>query len=298
MGYVSGRGGVGGGTHTGLVGVQATLNALHDGRGTKAHGTAEHGSEIKCLAENAAQDTGDHIQIHHHDHQGHQDIQHTHDRDQNAGNLDDPLAAAQYTDGHQDGQDHAAHYGHNAVLFAAQGKGAGTGVEVIAGKAANQVVGGQHIETTGIGGDEGDGEDNAQHPALKSRLNVVGRTTIAAALRVLFLIDLGQRALYKGSRASHNGDQPHPEHGAIAADGDGIGHTYNISGTHAAGCGYHQRLKCGNRVLIPRLFSYHANRLRQQAQLDKLAPEGEVQAYAQQHDDQQVTVHETADLTD
>ena len=51
-------------------------------------------------------------------------------------------------------------------------------------------------------------------------------------------------------------------------------------------------------MLIPRLFSYHANRLRQQAQLDKLAPEGEVQAYAQQHDDQQVTVHEVADLTD
>ena len=43
--------------------------------------------------------------MHHHDHDGDDDIEHTHDGDQSTGDLGQPVRPAQHTDGKQDGQD-------------------------------------------------------------------------------------------------------------------------------------------------------------------------------------------------
>ena len=171
-------------------------------------------------------------------------------------------------------------------------------IEAVVGHAVDQVEGGQHVKAAGVGGDEGHGEDHAQETTLQSGLDIVGGAAVAAAVLVPLLIDLGQGALHKGGGPANKGDEPHPEHGAIAADGDGVGHAHDIARAHPAGGGDHQRLEGGNGVLVVRLLADHPDRLPQQAQLDEFAAAGEVNSGGQQQDDEQIAVHKVADVGD
>ena len=45
--------------------------------------------------------------------------------------------------------------------------------------------------------------------------------------------------------AAHQGNDPHPEHRAVAADGDGVGNTHNVAGADAAGL--HEEFGFGNK---------------------------------------------------
>ena len=296
MGDVGRGGGVGGGAHTSLIGVKAPLDALHHGGGAETGGTAEDGLHVEGGGEDALEHLGQHTDVQDHDDQGHDDVQHAHDGHQHAGDLDDALAAAHDADTHQNGQQSAADHGHQADGAAHQGDG--VGIEAVAGHAVDQVEGGQHIKAAGISGDEGHGEDHAQEAALQSGLDVVGGAAVAAAVGVPLFIDLGQGALHKGGGPAHQGDEPHPEHGAIAADGDGVGHAHDVARAHPAGSGDHQRLEGGDGVLVVRLLAHHPDGLPQQPQLNEFAAAGEVNSGGQQQDDEQIAVHKVADVGD
>ena len=164
VGHVGGGGGVGGGAHAGLVGVEAPLDALHHGGGAKARSTAEDGLHVEGGGEDALEHLGQHTDVQHHDDHGHDDVQHAHHGHQHAGDLDDALAAAHDADTHQNGQQSPAEDGDQSELAAHQGDG--VGIKAVVGHAVDEVEGGQHVKAAGIGGDQGHGKDHAQKTAF------------------------------------------------------------------------------------------------------------------------------------
>ena len=283
MGHIRRRGGIGCGTDTGLVGVQAPLDALHQGAAGK---TAEDGLKIKGTGKDFPENHRQGADIQNHGDQGHNNIGNAHDRHQEAGDLNDPLAAAQNTDGDQHSQ--------NSTADQRNLGGFRIAVEAVLGQAGDQIVGAQHIEAHSIGGHQSHGENNAQPAPAKGSLDVVGRAAVAAALVVTFLVDLGQSAFDEGGSAAHQGDDPHPEDTAVAADGNGVGNAHDIAGAHAAGGGDHQRLESGDGILSLALFGDQTDGFTQQAELNEPGTESKIQSHSQQKDDQQIAVHDIA----
>ena len=112
-----------------------------------------------------------------------------------------------------------------------------------------------------------------------------------------FFINLGQRAFDKGRSATHNGDNPHPEHSAIAAQANGSGNTDNIARANAGCSGDHQGLEGRHGVFSHRLFQNNTNSLLKHAQLHQASAQGVVQANCHQHHDQQIAVHKITNLS-
>ena len=259
MGDVRSGRGVGGRTHTGLVGIQAALNALHHAGAGEA---AENGGEIKGAGKNVLEDGGDQVQVHQNHDQGNDNVENAHDGNQCAGDFGQTVGAAQHAGGKENRQDQADE------------KGGMVAVEAEAGKGGLEVVGGQHIISHRIGQDNDDGEDDPKPALPQGGFHVVGGTAVAAAVLVLPLIDLGQGGLHKGGGAAQNGGDPHPEHRAVSAQADGSGDPDNVAGAHPGGGGDHQGAEGGNASLGFGLFRNHPEGLAQQANLDKLAAEG------------------------
>ena len=95
------------------------------------------------------------------------------------------------------------------------------------------------------------------HPALfQAFLDVVGRSTDKRVL-VLLLIQLGKGRLYECCGRTYECDEPHPEHGSRAANGDGCSYTCQIACAHTGGYtngkGLERRnvafLACGSVIL-------------------------------------------------
>ena len=170
------------------------------------------------------------------------------------------------------------------------------GVEAVAGEGGLEIIGAEHVEAAGIGGNEAQGEQHRQGLAVESRLDVVGGAAVAlAGLRVAALVDLGQGGLDEGGGAADDGNEPHPEHGPVAADADGHGHADDVAGSHAGGGRHHQGLEGGDRTGPVRALCHHPQGLPEHPELDEAGAEGEVKSSGQQNDNEQVGVHEIAD---
>ena len=282
MAHVGRGGGVGGGAHARLIGEQAALDALHQGGAGKA---GKDRLEIEGALEDAGKDRGHQLQVHHNDNQRHQHIQAAHEGHQGGGHGDDPLAAAHDAEGGEQGGDAADDPGGDALV-----------VEAVAGEGGLEVERAQHVEAAGVGGDEAQGKEHGQGAAVEGGLNIVGGAAVAlAGLRVAALVDLGQGGLNEGGGAADDGDEPHPEHGPIAADADGHGNADDVAGSHAGGGGHHQGLEGGDRTGPVRALCHHPQGLPEHPELDEAGAEGEVKSSGQQNDNEQVGVHEIAD---
>ena len=85
---------------------------------------------------------------------------------------------------------------------------------------------------------------------FKRCLNIVGGTSVGAAVFRAVLVDLSQCALDERGGAAEDRGQPHPEYGPRTAQTDGSGDTGDISCPYTGGSGYHERLKGRKSVLV------------------------------------------------
>ena len=82
-------------------------------------------------------------------------------------------------------------------------------------------------------------------PAEKG-VDIVGRAAPEAAVQGVFLlVHLGQHRLHVGRGGTDQGGDPHPEHGARAAHGNGGHHAHHVAHAHPGSGGNDQRLDAG-----------------------------------------------------
>lgn len=110
---------------------------------------------------------------------------------EHARDLDDAVAVAEDADAYKEREQRAAD---DRQEMRARGSDERI-IEVIARHAVDEVEGGEHVEADRIGRDQRDRENNAEAPASESRLDIVGRAAVAAALGAALFIDLRERAL-------------------------------------------------------------------------------------------------------
>ena len=77
---------------------------------------------------------------------------------------------------------------------------------------------------------------------LQRRFYVIGGIAVAS-LGTFFLIYLSEGTFNDSGRRAEDGDDPHPENGAVSAEADSCGHTDDVTRTYTGGSGYHQRLE-------------------------------------------------------
>ena len=267
-------GGVGGRTHTCLIGEEAALNAVHDAGTAKA---AEDGAEIKGTHENLTEHIRQHLGIDDHQHQRHQNVEGTHDGHENTRHRHDALAAAHEAVAHQRSDDKTDDPRSDVGI-----------IKAVGGEGGLEVVGCQHIEADTVGQNQKHGKEdgNALLP-LESCLNVVGRAAVAAVLTTLF-VDLRQRALHESGSAADNGDDPHPKHAAETAHAQRGGNTDDVARTHAGGGGHHEGLERGHTVAV--LLRHGLELLPQQTELGKAGADGEKDAAQYQQNNQHIAV--------
>ena len=100
------------------------------------------------------------------------------------------------------------------------------------GESVSNVEGGEQVEAAHVGQNEDRREKRGKPVLLEGRLNVVGGTTVGV-VGTLLLVDLRERRLDEGGRAAEGRDDPHPEHGAGAAERHRCRHTGNVADAHA-----------------------------------------------------------------
>ena len=218
-----------GGAHARLIGVHTaggtpTDRCHNGGAGEAAHsGVAGEG-----ILEDHTDDSGELTHVGEDDDQRARHVQAGHHRDQNVGDAGHALETA--------GQDHAHQNGKNDT--------------------ANSLVCAEHVELLssgntlrGQGGDQLDHEEegvaDAEHDAdlLAQTAQVVSRTADPLARVVLTTVLDAQRDLAVLGAHTEDSQDPDPEHGAGAAQGDGHRHTDDIGGANGAG---QRRERSGN----------------------------------------------------
>ena len=159
------------------------------------------------------------------------------------------------------------------------------------------VIGLEGVEAVGKAGNEQHGKHHAEEAAAQGLLDIVGRAA-HPVLPVLLLVALGQGALNEGGGCADEGQQPHPEHRAVAADecggNDGIGHTGDVAGAHPGGGGDHQSLEGGDVLSVLLLLPQHPDGLREQTELHASGADGEVEPREDEQSDENIGVEEVA----
>ena len=119
-------------------------------------------------------------------------------------------------------------------------------------------------------------------------LHVVGRATTVQAVAVGAFVDLGQGAFEEAAGHADQCGDPHPEHRAWAAQGDGDADAGNITGANPAGKAQHQGLKGAQLAcLATQRFLEHTEHVAEMAELDEARADGEVTAETDdQHDEE------------
>ena len=166
------------------------------------------------------------------DEKSYRQVEDPHQGNQDACDPGDLLAAAEDGDCEDQSQDHAHKQGSHLGIK-----------EAVSPEGVGDVEGGHQVESTHVGADQGDCEQNADPVLLKRRLDIVGRAAVGAAVLCPVFVDLGQGALDESRGASKDGGQPHPEYSACTAQADGSRDTGDISGSHTGGRGYHESLE-------------------------------------------------------
>ena len=273
---LGGRGGVRTRALAGLVGVDAALHAPLDG---EAEDRAEHGVHTERAGEDGAEDLGDLVEVQEQHDQREDDVQHGHHGHHVDGERRDALHAAQDDEGQQDdhGQGHDPG-GHGPRL--AHGRGHAVGLH-----ARQEVAGGE---------DGDDGEQDGVHlerggggRVLVGLLEVVRRAAaVLAGVRVALLVDLAERGLDEGRGGTEQGHDPHPEHGAGAAERDGRGDAADVAHADAAGERHHEGLEGRGAVRGVLALAELLHHVRDVHELQEHGPDGEVEADDQAEPDQ------------
>ena len=273
--------GVRGGAHAGLVGEQAALGALEQGR-DEAVGHAAH---LGLGVEGAVEDELD----------GRDDVSRVGD--------EDGEAADEVDDGHEG--DHLLDDGGEALDVAEvdeTGQNDDGDANRPRGDARRGVEGGRdgvrldHGSEEAEGENGGDGEERGQElaeGALEGVLHVVDR----AALDLAVLGDgaglLRENGLGVVGGHAEEGDDPHPEDGARAADEDGAAGSDDVAGADLGGDGGGDGLERAHAALLlaaaqAEVAEEALEALAEVADLHEARADGEEQAHADQQEDEDV----------
>ena len=106
------------------------------------------------------------------------------------------------------------------------------------------------------------------------------------------LVDLCERRLDEGGRASNRRDDPHPENSASATRRHCRRDASDVTDAHARGRGDHQRTEGGDAAFLFRRLHDDTECLSEHAEGERAGEDEEVQAHADQQCDQYVGVHE------
>ena len=252
-----------------FVGEQAALDAHQDGR---ADAAGEGRFQAKGALDDQRQGRRHFGNVHADHHQRHADVGEGHDRYQYVGHAGDALDAAEDDQADHRHQGEAAEVGGQAEGVVQRG-GHGVGLH--------------GVEAEAEGHQQQDREDDGQPAQAQAVLDVEGRTATVAAIRLTALEQLRQRALEVAGGHAQQGDQPHPEHRAWAAEHDGHGHAGDVAGTHAAGHRQHQGLERAELTgFALEGFGEDAEHVAEVAELHEAGANREIQAEADQGDNE------------
>ena len=274
--------GNGTGTETGFVGEDAAGNALLHADEEAAHDTAGDGGGIECTLENGGENsrnTAD-VQNDQTDTQG--DVQHSHEGNQPLGDPADALDTADEDQGNNDADDDAD----NKVT----GRSPGGGQQTVVQQGSIN-GGGDGIDLCGVAGAENsaDTEEGVQvskpHPlAAETVFDVVHGTANEVTLGIaLPEVDSQGHFGELGAHAKQSRD-PHPEYGTGTANGDGTGHTGDVTGTDGGCQSGADCLEGGDGTLSSLIFFQNTadgvfHGITELTDLDKTGTQGDVKTH-------------------
>ncbi len=151
----------------------------------------------------------------------------------------------------------------------------------------------------------GDGDENRKELSdtrlLEGILDVVSRAAVEGVVAARQLIDLGQCAFDEACRTADESDDPHPEDGTRAAGNDCDSHTSNVADTDTGSSGNAECLEGADGFAL-RFFAdtigQQANHFWQHAQLDELCRQCEPKAAADEYGNEHVRPEDVVDLID
>lgn len=266
-------------TTTGLVRVQATLDALHHGRTGEA---AEDGVEVKRALEDRGEHRGNVLIVQRDDNGANAQVDDRHDGNEQAGHLGETTRATEDGSGHKNGENGTDNPRRPLVCPA------------VLGERVGDVEGGEQVEAAHVGQDEDGREERGQPVLLEGRLDVVGRAAVGV-VRAALLVDLRERRLDECGRAAEGCDNPHPEDSAGATRGNGDGDTGDVTDADARGRRYHEGAERRNLSFFVGWLSDDADGLLEQTQRQRARTHEEVQADANQKGDEHVRIHKAVD---
>ena len=264
------------GALTGLVGIDAALDAPHDGG---AQHPGEHGLLVECGPEDQGKHVVNPVEIHKHDHDRRQDVHHRHERHHQGGEVRDPPHPTHDDDRQQDPQHHRTNTNicsPSIMHGSSHPIGLNSGEEIRCGQHHRH---GEHHRIH---------QHELPRPGVLIRfLNVVGGPApILAGVPVLLLINLGERAFDKRRGRPQQRHRPHPKHGPRATERNGGGHPRNIPHANPAGQGDHQGFKGGHPgtgFFIAHNLPHHVG---QAPNLKKQRGQGEINPHRQTQEHQ------------
>ena len=158
----------------------------------------------------------------HNNNRRNQDIENSHNRNQNSCDLGNLLASSKDADS----KGRCQHSADNE-------RRSGRIVEAVCPEGIGDIESRYHVETAHIGNNQGSRKQDSQPSLFQNCLYVVRRSSVGASVRCFSLVNLCQGALNKCRSAAQNRYQPHPEHGSCSTDADSGGNTCNISSSHS-----------------------------------------------------------------
>ena len=271
------------GALAGLVGEQAALDARDDGRTEAA---ANGCLRREGIVEDQGEHGGDLIDVDHDDGEGRQEVDASHDGHEELGELRDARHAAKDDEGGQ-----YAEEGSGVDRLDAEGR---------LSRKRNRVGLHGYVDEAKRHRDQ-EGEELGHTGLMQGVLDVVGRAAVELAVAARQLVDLGECALDEACRAAEEGDGPHPEDGAGAARDDGNRDARDVADADARGRADAEGLEGAYRIalcLFADAFRQQAQHLGQHAQLHEMRGEREVDAAADEHDDEHVRPQHVVDGRD
>ena len=275
--------GDGAGAKTCLIGENAPGNALLHAQKEAAHNAAGDGGGLEGTLENGGEDRGNGLDSGNDDAKRQNHIQQSHQGHQLLADLADALDAADenqtYHQADDDADDETAGGnlggGEQAEVQQRRVDGGGDGVDL--GGVAGAEDGAHAEQGVGVGKD---------HPLFAQAVfNVVHGAAYQLPTLVPLPVENGQGHLEELGAHTQQGGDPHPEHGAGAADGNGAGYARNVARAHSGGKGGAHRLERGDGTVAGLFLLEHpadgaAQGIGELADLQKARAEAQVQSHA------------------
>ena len=269
------------GTHAGLVGIQATLDAVEHGSRHAAHQAACRLIQTESAAHDQNENVRDLVDIGHQHPQGHAQIGHRHERHHHLGHTRDVADAAEDHDAREHGHGHA-HLGAIQAEGFTERLGNGVGLHGVEHQT-------EHHQ-----------QRHREHGACPRRLqataDVEGRAAAVETMMVIDLVELRQRTFRVGRGHAQQGHDPHPEERPGATGVDRHGHAGDVAGPHPRGQAGGQCLDGGDAlaVLLGRA-GHRPDEFPKTEDLQKAQTDREIDAYRQQAVDQNVAPDDRVD---